>query len=137
MKVVPIAIAIACVATSAISSEVLGVWRSETSEDGGYIHVEIAPCETDGAKLCGTIIEAFNEIPENADPARRAELLGKVMIRDMTPESANEWANGTIWAPDDDETYRSRMALNGNILHVSGCVLAGLICRGQEWTRIQ
>jgi uncharacterized protein (DUF2147 family) len=24
-----------------------------------------------------------------------------------------------------------------NVLQVKGCVLGGLICRGQEWTRVQ
>jgi len=54
----------------------------------------------------------------------------------MVPDGANEWGDGTIWAPDDDKTYDSSMELSGNTLEVSGCVLGGIICRGQDWTRL-
>lgn len=72
------------------------------------------------------------------DPARIAELRGKLMIRDMEPDGTQSWDNGTIWAPDDDETYSSKMELTGtNFLTISGCVMAGLICRGQDWIRVK
>jgi len=47
----------------------------------------------------------------------------------------SKYSSGKIWAPDVDKTYRSKMALNGNTLKVSGCV--GPICRSQNWTRVK
>ncbi|MFC3118541.1 hypothetical protein ACFOHS_11125 [Jhaorihella thermophila] len=29
------------------------------------------------------------------------------------------------------------MRLNGGTLTVKGCVMGGLICRGQDWTRVK
>jgi uncharacterized protein (DUF2147 family) len=124
-------------ATAVQAADVHGIWRSETADDGGFIHVEIAPCAGNAALKCGTIIDAQNVDPAKADPARRAELVGKVMIKDMAADSATEWSDGTIWAPDDDETYASTLELKGDVLIVSGCVLGGLICRGQDWTRVK
>ncbi|MEM9794644.1 MAG: DUF2147 domain-containing protein, partial [Pseudomonadota bacterium] len=43
-------------------------------------------------------------------------------------------SGGQIWAPDDDKTYRSNMALDGDSLKVEGCV--AIFCRGQTWTRV-
>lgn len=104
-----------------------GIWQSEVSEDGRYLHVEIKDC---GAALCGTIVDAKSP--------NRDRVLGKDMIKDMAPDGADAWSGGTIWAPDDDETYRAKMELLGpDRLKVSGCVALGLICRGQTWTRVK
>jgi len=84
----------------------------------------------------GKAKDAFNEDPAKLDTKRRDEIVGKTIIADMVPDGANEWGDGTIWAPDDDKTYDSSMELSGNTLEVSGCVLGGIICRGQDWTRL-
>ena len=131
-----IAASVVLIATPSLAADAIGTWQSEKADDGGYIHVSVAPCAHNAAKLCGTIIDAFNDDPAAMDETRAAELRGKVMIKDMEPSGATAWSNGTIWAPDDDETYASKMELDGDVLTVSGCVLAGLICRGQDWTRV-
>jgi len=53
----------------------------------------------------------------------------------MKPKGGGSYTGGRIWAPDVDKTYRSKMALSGNRLKVSGCV--GPICRSQNRTRIK
>jgi uncharacterized protein (DUF2147 family) len=63
------------------------------------------------------------------------DVTGRVIIRDMA-ESGGRWSGGTVWAPDEDRTYRARLTLQANGLRVEGCVLGGIICRGQTWTRI-
>lgn len=112
-------------------SDVLGVWRTQTNDEGSYLHVEIKKCEK---KLCGTIIEAFRKGDEKVEDYENA---GKQMIWAMKVQGNGKWAGGKIWAPDTDKTYRSKMALqaNGAELKVSGCVAAGLICRSQKWTK--
>lgn len=137
MRIPALAVLCAALASTAQADEVHGIWQSEAGDTGSFILVEIAPCATDAAKLCGIIIDTGNVVPANADPKRREELVGKFVIRDMEPDGAGEWDNGTIWAPDDDKTYDSKMQLKDGTLEVSGCVLAGLICRGQDWTRVK
>ncbi|MEM9060065.1 MAG: DUF2147 domain-containing protein [Pseudomonadota bacterium] len=137
MRIAGLALCGLMLAAPAQASDVLGVWQSETNDEGNYVHVEMAPCASDGALICGTIIEATNVDPAATNPARRAALLGKVMINDMAADGANRWDDGTIWAPDDEETYSSKMELNGDVLEVSGCVFGGLICRGQDWKRVK
>ncbi|MEM7057373.1 MAG: DUF2147 domain-containing protein [Pseudomonadota bacterium] len=136
MRILVMAAGAAIFSTNAFASDVFGLWKSAVNDNGGFIHVEIGPCASDGAKVCGVIKDAFNVVPENLDTARRDELVGKTIIADMVPDGANEWGDGTIWAPDDDKTYDSNMELSGNKLEVSGCVLGGIICRGQGWTRL-
>lgn len=104
-----------------------GVWKTEPNDEGSYLKVEIGPC---GEKLCGVILGGFRaDGSENADYEHK----GRDMIVDMVADGENEWEDGTIWAPDDDETYDAKMELDGDVLRVEGCVL--FICRGQDWTR--
>ena len=131
MRMILIAAALGMTAAPALAEEVFGVWKSEPSDEGSYIHVEIAPCANDAAKVCGTIKQVFN-------PTSDRDIVGKPIIWDMVSDGPNEWEDGTIWAPDDDETYSSEMELkSADVLRVSGCVLGGIICRGQDWTRVK
>jgi uncharacterized protein (DUF2147 family) len=110
-------------AAAAQSAE--GLWRTQPGDTGAYLHVRIAPC-ADGGTLCGEIVEAVG--------ATRTDLPGRAIIAGMAPDGPGAWSGGTIWAPDEDRIYRSKMALTAAGLKVEGCVL--VICRGQTWTRI-
>ena len=137
MRIAALTLAGIIVSTPAFASDVFGIWQSQVNDEGNFIHVEMAPCASNGSLICGTIVKAANVDPAKGDKKRQKELMGKVMINDMAADGANEWDDGTIWAPDDDETYSSKMELNGDVLEVSGCVMGGLICRGQDWTRVK
>ena len=122
-----------CAATFAGSAaqaqEVFGVWQSEKTDDGRYLHIEVHPCANDRAMVCGTIVGAFGGASEAN--------VGKPIIWDMVPEGADAWDDGRIWKVDEDKVYDSEMELRGDTLVVSGCVLGGLICRSQSWPRVR
>ena len=110
----------------------MGTWLTE----GGTSQVRVAPC---GGARCGTIIwtKAPAKDVHNPDPARRdTSLVGMRMIRDARP-SGEGWV-GSLYNPLDGRTYTGRMRLVGpGQLELSGCVLAGLICKSQTWTRLR
>ncbi|MEM9012982.1 MAG: DUF2147 domain-containing protein [Pseudomonadota bacterium] len=118
--------------TAAFGQEVAGLWKSEPNDEGNYIHVEVGACPTAGL-TCGVIVGAFDGNDQPANP----DVVGRTIVADMEADGATEWSGGTIWAPDEDRTYSSRMELSGDVLTVKGCVLGGLICRGQDWTRLE
>ena len=112
--------------TSAIANDAaLGLWKSEPGETGGYIHVQITNC---GEKLCGEIVD----VVENDNDT----IIGEDIILNMKIRGDGYYYGGTIWAPDQDKTYRSNMTLNADSLTVKGCV-AFVLCRSQNWTRIK
>jgi uncharacterized protein (DUF2147 family) len=43
---------------------------------------------------------------------------------------------GTITDPATDKTYSGKATLSGSTLKMSGCVLGGLICKSQTWTKM-
>ncbi|NNM73323.1 DUF2147 domain-containing protein [Enterovirga aerilata] len=119
-------------AVPALAQDVTGTWLTE----GGRSQVRVAPC---GTARCGTIVwtPAGAKDVNNPDPARRSNaLVGLQMIRGARP-TADGWT-GELYNPLDGRTYTGRMRLISPAqLELSGCVLAGLICKSQIWTRLR
>ncbi|SMO66484.1 DUF2147 domain-containing protein [Ruegeria faecimaris] len=117
---------------AAMADPVDGLWKTQPGDTGGYLHVSIAEC---GSAICGTIDTAFDK---DGNEQLEYENLGKQIIWDMVPDGDGTYGGGKIWAPDRDKTYSSKMTLDSqNKLTVKGCVAGGLVCRGQDWTRVQ
>lgn len=116
------------VSFSALAQDINGLWRTELTEEG-YLEVSIETCETN--MLCGTILRA-RDLEGDEQPY---EHTGKRMIWDMVASGPANWADGQIWDPRNDRTFRSRMELSGDTLLVSGCVFR--ICQTQTWQRQQ
>ena len=117
-------------AEPALADPVTGTWRTKPGDDGNFAHVQISPC---GSSICGVLAKAFNA---QGKPIQSANV-GKRMVWDMKPRGGGAYSGGKIWAPDRDKVYNSKMQLNGDRLTVKGCVAGGLICRGQDWTRVK
>ena len=124
------AVVAAGMATAAAADPVEGTWRTAPGDTGGYLHVTIGTC---GSAICGSIAQAYDA---DGAPSPDYEHLGKRMIWDMKPDGGGAYSGGKIWAPDSGKTYTSKMSLSGNTLNVKGCVAGGLICRGQDWKRV-
>ena len=114
-------------AGAALADPVEGVWKTEV-DDGAYAHIQMAPC---GAAYCGVIAKTFN-----ASGEYQSENLGKKLVIDMVPNGDGSYA-GSVWRPSNNKIYIGKMTLNGNKLKLKGCVAGGLICSGQNWTRVQ
>lgn len=123
MKKLALVAVMAAFATPTFADDVFGLWKSEPGETGGYITVKMHAC---GSKICGTIQKVVGN--DNKKPE------GKMIIKNMTAKDGGKYSGGTIWAPDTDKTYKSKMTLIGNNLEVEGCV--AIICRGQDWKRL-
>ena len=128
MKKLALAAALACLGTIASADPIHGVWKTQPGDDGKYAHVTIADC---GGAVCGTLGEAYDASGKSIP----SDKVGKRMVWDMQAKGDGSYSGGKIWAPDRDKTYKSKMALKGNALKVSGCV--GPICRSQTWTRVK
>jgi uncharacterized protein (DUF2147 family) len=103
--------------------------------------IRVAPC---GPALCGTI--AWLAQPNdsagrpatdvnNPDPAKRGRpLIGLTILTEMK-KSGEEW-RGRIYNSDDGKDYDLEMALvDERRATIKGCVLGGLLCGGETWTR--
>ena len=113
-------------AVPAAADPVLGTWKTQV-DDGSYAHVSISPC---GGAICGTIARTFNGSGEYKSPN-----IGKKLVWDMQAAGSGKYKGGKIWQPSTGKIYKSKMALSGAELKVSGCV--GPLCKKQTWSRVK
>jgi uncharacterized protein (DUF2147 family) len=128
-------------ANAAQPADVVGVWLNPK----GTTRVRISPC---GSALCGNIVwlkdsndpktgEPLTD-RNNPDPANRNRpILGLQIITDLKPgRAAGEWT-AKLYSPNDGNTHDASFWMDGpNGIKMEGCMIVGLICRAQTWTRV-
>ncbi|MBN8941731.1 MAG: DUF2147 domain-containing protein [Rhizobiales bacterium] len=118
-------------ATPAAANDPRGTWLSQSGET----RVRFADC---GGQLCGTIVSVSGQSRDekNEDAALRGRSLVGVRMITMRTNGANAW-QGSLYNFQDGKTYNGRMTMpSANSMSLSGCVLGGLICRSQTWSRV-
>lgn len=94
--------------------------------------VRAAPC---GGELCGTIVWASTEAQQDARDGGSGQLVGTELLRHFRPESRGRWS-GSVFVPDMGRSFDSTIVQQGpNELNIAGCILHGMICKHQLWTR--
>ncbi|ARC89321.1 DUF2147 domain-containing protein [Rhodovulum sp. MB263] len=125
---IPLA-ALTLAATAALADPVEGVWQTPLDDSGHFGHIRIAPC---GDAICGTLVRAYDREGRQVESGK----IGRQILWDMKPQGGGRYGKGKVWAPDRDKTYNGKMALEGDVLSVSGCVIG--ICRdGGRWKRVK
>jgi uncharacterized protein (DUF2147 family) len=126
------------VAALALAAPVLAQGQDPSGtylSESGDTRVRIARC---GGAYCGTIVAVRGETKDvnNPDAGLRSRgLVGVQMISNIRPSGAG--FDGSLYNYKDGRTYSGRMNFSGgNAMQLSGCVLGGLICRTQTWTRV-
>lgn len=105
------AIAAGAVAPSFAAEPIEGTWLRPST---GTL-VTFVPCS---AGFCGTV--------------QNGEFAGQ-QIGALAGSGQNY--SGSITDLAEGKTYRGKAQVNGNAMDLKGCVLGGLICRGETWQR--
>ena len=121
------------------AADPFGTWLTEDQKG----KVRIVNC---GGALCGTLIWIKEPIdPEtnrpkldkhNNDAGKQGRpLLGIPIVLGMHPAGENKW-EGQVYNAEDGGTYSGSFTMtSANQAVLKGCVMGGLICKGQTWTR--
>lgn len=89
----------------------------------GSADVAIRPC---GADLCGFVAWSRDA----------ANLVGREVLIDMRPDG-DLWS-GTVVNAKDGQRYDAHMSLlSDSVLKIEGCVLGGIFCGDQQWSRVK
>lgn len=110
-------------------SRVAGEWRNPADT----VHVAMRPC---GPSLCGVITWASDRAKADAAAAGADSLVGVELFRDLIADGRSHWS-GEVFVPDLGRTVSGTLAqLDAGTLEVEGCVIPGLVCQSQLWTRV-
>jgi uncharacterized protein (DUF2147 family) len=129
----------AALAGPAVAADITGIWIAPSRG----AHVEIAPCGDEG--YCGTVVSATpaKTNPKlldvhNKDPAQRNRSMIGARLMEGFKGGPDRWSGGTVYNPGDGHTYGGSLTLlDPDHLLLRGCVLFGLVCKSQTWTRLK
>lgn len=77
-----------------------------------------------GGKLCAKVLSSKDKSAE-----------GKVIMSGAAKSGDNQW-KGNLLNTEDGQTYSGIVTMEGpKALNLKGCAMAGLICKGETWTR--
>lgn len=113
-------------ATVASADPIEGLWQTQP-DDGAFAHVQIAPC---GGAFCGTIVRTFKGKSEYKSPN-----LGRQIVIDMAPKGGGSY-QGKVLRPSNNKIYSGKASVSGNRMSLSGCVAGGLLCKSQNWVKV-
>jgi uncharacterized protein (DUF2147 family) len=124
----------------ASAADPLGTWYTQDRDS----QVRIVNCS--GA-LCGNLVwlkeptEPATGKPKtdtnNADAGKRGRpLLGIPIVLSMRPSGTPDKWDGDVYNASDGKTYSGSFTMKGpDTAELKGCVLGGLFCKSQTWTR--
>lgn len=134
VSVLAIAAAIVCsgAAMADPMTDVTGRWRDSDGES----EIDIARC---GASLCGTIVWLKEPRVDRSNPnpaLRDRSLMGLRVLSGFQLNHGAATLSGDGYNPEDGRSYKTTLELKSRTtLSVKGCVMGGLICDDDIWTR--
>ncbi|QFY62448.1 DUF2147 domain-containing protein [Rhizobium grahamii] len=106
--------------TLAHAADIEGEW----ARGDGNAKVRIASC---GSDICATNTWI--------KPGTPKEKTGDTLVMTIKPGTDGVYS-GTAFDPQRDLTYKLTVTVNGDQMTTKGCIVAGLLCKGVGWTRI-
>ena len=106
-----------------------GQWRNPK----GSVTVRVAAC---GDAWCGTVVSASAKAKAGARKGGTTTLIGTRILSGVRPSGPAEF-RGTAFDPKRNIRAPATLRLLGpSTLVVRGCVLRGIVCKEQRWTRV-
>ncbi|MEO1647807.1 MAG: DUF2147 domain-containing protein [Pseudomonadota bacterium] len=133
MKLHYLAVVALVAATTASADNVrvedLGVWKNKSNS----VHVEVTEC---GDARCGTVVWASEKAKGDARKGGTEQLVGTQLLRKFREKDNSRW-RGKAFVPDMNKEFTGTITpIDFNTLEVKGCIIGGLICKTQVWTRV-
>jgi uncharacterized protein (DUF2147 family) len=137
------------ISAAATPAAIEGVWLTESKSE-----MTISPC---GKGWCGYITKIV--VPErikqqygddleaigdnytdalNPDPSLRDRPIMGLQILTLKASNKAKIFDGEIYNPEDGKSYSGYIeVVSDQKLILNGCVMMGLFCKGEDWTRVK
>lgn len=99
----------------------------------GNMQIRIAPC---GQTLCGTVLRASDKQKARAEAGSGIDLVGATLIHHIRAVGPGRYTAKVFVADKNMNANGTIVQVSPDQLNVKGCVVLGLFCKSQQWTRI-
>ena len=136
-------------ATAKAESTVVGTWKqiADQGVDKGKAASYIGIFEKNGVYF-GKITKLLLDPPDKVcdkctGDLKNKPLVGMIILKDMKKtgdvdkELGSEYAGGTIFDPDENDTYKCKMWVKDDVLTVRGFIGISLLGRSAQWFRLK
>ncbi len=106
---------------TAAAQDILGTW----ARGDGNARVSVVRC---GQAYCATNIWIRDGIA--------GEKVGDVLVMNLKPQSGEVLA-GSAYDPQRKLNLSATVSISGDRMMTRGCVLAGMLCKSMNWTRVR
>ena len=107
-----------------------GQWRNPK----GSVTVKVTNCGDNA--YCATVVDASEKAKAGARKGGTPRLIGTQILTDLKP-TGNGTYKGRAFEPKRNIRAPATVKVVGpNAITVKGCVISGIICKSQRWTRV-
>ncbi|MBS4084825.1 MAG: DUF2147 domain-containing protein [Rhizobiales bacterium] len=106
---------------AAAAQDIMGTW----SRGDGNARVSVVRC---GQSYCATNIWIRD--------GTAGEKVGDVLVMNVKPQSGAVLA-GSAYDPQRKLNLSATVSISGDRMTTRGCVLAGMLCKSMNWTRVK
>src|SRR5687768_11229570 len=112
------------------TADAFGVWRNPKDN----VRVEIRPC---GTAACGTVVWASPKAQAKARAAGTSSLVGTQVLKNLELDERRGVWRGKVFVPELNRNFTGiAEPVDAKQLRAKGCVIGGLLCKSQVWTKI-
>lgn len=113
-----------------LSERTYGTWKNPKNS----VHVEAQECD---GKMCGVVVWANDKAKADARRGGTDQLIGRQLFQDFEEQQEGRW-KGKVFVPDINRTFHGTVTIiDADTLEGKGCLIGGIGCKSQVWTRVK
>lgn len=120
---------IALAAAPAQAQALEGKWTNYKKN----VVVEVERC---GAAYCGRVVQASAKAQEKARKGGTPRLIGTQILTGLKPIGDGKFRGRAFVPKRNLHATATVRQISPNVMQVQGCVLGGLLCDNEKWTRV-
>ena len=124
-----IAAALMLVAAPASAQALEGQWTNYKKN----VVVEVERC---GTAYCGKVVRASARAKEKARKGGTPNLVGTQILTGLVPTGAGKFRGRAFVPKRNIHATATVRQVSDDVMQVQGCVLGGLLCDSDRWTRV-
>ena len=129
MKTVAFLASLVLAASPASAQALEGQWTNYKKN----VVVQVERC---GAAYCGRVVQASEKAKAKARKGGTANLVGTQILTGLTPVGGGKFRGRAFVPKRNIHATATVRQVSDDVMQVQGCVLGGLLCDNERWTRI-